>query len=94
MFVQIQSRIFVIYSSESFTISLIQVLETVTSLNLSHNRLHSLDGITAFVSLTALNLNYNIVGSQKNLNRIMKLRHLKTLHLQGDSLQYVLIFIV
>ena len=62
-----------------------QVLETVTSLNLSHNRLCSLDGLTAFVSVASLNLNYNLVGSKKDLNRIMKLRNLKTLCLQGKN---------
>ena len=69
----------------------VQVLETVTSLNLSHNQLHSLDGITAFVSMTALNLNYNLVGSKKDLNRIMKLRHLKTVCLQGEN--YVMLMV-
>ena len=63
-----------------------QVLETVTSLNLSHNRLHSLDGLSAFVSVTALNLNYNLVGSKKDLHRMMKLRQLNTLCLQGIKL--------
>ncbi|CAI8054613.1 Serine/threonine-protein kinase 11-interacting protein [Geodia barretti] len=62
------------------------VLETVTSLNLSHNRLHSLDGLSAFVSVTALNLNYNLVGSKKDLHRIMKLRQLNTLCLQGNPI--------
>ena len=60
-----------------------QVLENVSSLNLSHNRLHSLDGITSFVSITSLNLNYNLVATRKDLNRLMQLRRLSTLCLQG-----------
>ena len=64
-------------------VTLFQVLETVTSLNLSHNRLHSLDGIASFVSMASLNLNYNLIGTKKNLNRLVQLRRLKALRIEG-----------
>ena len=60
-----------------------QVLENVTHLNLSHNRLHSLNGISCFMSVTALNLDFNLVASMKDLDRLLQLRSMTLLCIQG-----------
>ena len=61
-----------------------QVLEHVTELNLAHNRLHSLEGLHAFVAMTTLNLSYNLVSSRADLDRLTHLRRLARLTMTGE----------
>ena len=63
----------------------VQVLEGVVWLNLAHNRLHSLDGITAFVAVAMLDLSYNLVSTRKDLVRLTGLCQLHCLQLEGLS---------
>ena len=60
-----------------------QVLERITHLNLSHNRLYSMDGVKAFVGVHVLNLAYNRLVSSADISKIVKLRRLATLGLEG-----------
>ena len=64
-------------------ITLSQVLERVSYLDLSHNRLHSLNGIHSFVVVETLNLGYNLLASRGDLDRLVQLRRLSTLSLTG-----------
>ena len=62
-----------------------QVVEGVKDLNLSHNRLHSLDGIHAFVAVETLNLRYNLVASRKDLDRLAQRGGWKTRRVTGEG---------
>jgi len=64
------------------------VLERITHLNLSHNRLYSMDGVKAFVGVHVLNLAYNRLVSSADISKIVKLRRLATLGLEGEIAQH------
>ena len=60
-----------------------QVLERITHLSLSHNRLRSLDGITAFVGTCVINLSFNLISSSDDLSKLVLLRRLDMLSTAG-----------
>lgn len=60
-----------------------QVLERITHLSLAHNRLRSLDGITAFVGTCVLNLAFNVISSSDDLSKLVLLRRLDVLSMAG-----------
>ena len=70
---------------------MLQVLERITKLNLSHNRLQSLDGIKAFVGVATLQLSYNLLSSRSDLYQLVDLRSLTSLTLAGERLQHNII---
>ena len=74
----------ILTSSHPHILTPSQVLEKVTYLNLSHNRLHSLEGIHAFVAVETINLVYNLLASCRDLDRLSQLRRLNTLSLAGE----------
>ena len=61
-----------------------QVLERITKLNLSHNRLQSVDFVQAFVGVTTLQVSYNLLSSRSDLDRLVELRKLTNLTLAGE----------
>ena len=62
-----------------------QVLERITKLNLSHNRLQSLQGVQAFVGVVTLQVSYNLLASRADLDLLVELRRLNNLTLAGNS---------
>ena len=67
------------------TYTLKQVLERITKLNLSHNRLQSLDNVRAFVGVATLQVSYNLLASRSDLDRLVELRKLTNLTLAGEE---------
>ena len=61
------------------------MLEKITKLNLSHNRLPNLESIRAFVGVATLQLSYNLLASRSDLDRLVELRKLTNLSLAGES---------
>ncbi len=54
-------------------------------MNMSHNRIYTLDGIKAFVGVHVLNLAYNRLVSGEDVSKVLKLRRLATLGLEGKT---------
>ena len=60
-----------------------QVLERITKLNLSHNRLQSLEGLGGFMGVASLQLSYNLLSSRADLDRLADMRAVTSLSLAG-----------
>ena len=65
--------------------SFLQVLERLIFLNLSHNRLSTLQGLLAFLDLSSLNLSYNLVAAYSDLELLTQLQRLDTLSFVGKN---------
>ncbi len=63
----------------------LQVLERITHLSLSHNRLNSLDGIHAFAGVCVLNLSFNALAFSADLSKLSRLRRLNMLSMAGEG---------
>ena len=72
--------------------SFLQVLERLIFLNLSHNRLSTLQGLLAFLALSSLNLSYNLVAAYSDLELLTQLQRLDTLSFVGKNAQIWHIF--
>ena len=62
-----------------------QVLERITKLNLSHNRLQSANCVRAFVGVATLQVSYNLLASRSDLDQLVELRKLTNLTLAGEE---------
>ena len=78
-----QPRLFLHATPPSHTPFPAQVLERITHLSLSHNRLGSLAGIAAFAGVLVMNLSFNIISAGDDLSKLVQLRKLNMLSMTG-----------
>eukprot|EP00731_Ephydatia_muelleri_P006146 Em0003g394a len=62
------------------------MLERVKQLDVSYNRLKSLEGMEAFVSVSTLNVSFNLLSLKADISRLAELNDLKSLVLAGNPI--------